>query len=241
MRFTTQIRVRSYEVGADGFLHHAHLARYALHAGTLVTQALGVDAAWYEAHGAFFVVRGLRIVFDSGARDEETLNIETWLSAARRVRGHREVLITSARDGRRVAGAQLDWVYVDRATFSPARMPAEMVDRLRLDAEMACPQTWQAGEPAGPPHLHRRVVEHRELDVLRHVNTAVYLEWCEQAWHEATGRPPTDVRGHQLEFLRSAMPGDAITLVTRLTSTGVWRQEIQRAGETLATNLCLAG
>lgn len=241
MRFTAQIQVRSYEVGADGFLHHGHLARYALHAGNLVTQALGVDAAWYAAHGTFFVVRGLRIVFDSPARDEETLNIETWLSAARRVRGYREVLITSARDGRRVAGAQLDWVYVDRAILSPTRMPAEMVDRLRLDAEMVCPQAWQAGEPAGPPHLHRRVVEQRELDMLRHVNTAVYLEWCEQAWHEATGRPPADVRGHHLEFLRSAGLADAISVVTRLTSTGVWRQEIQRAGETLATNLCLAG
>lgn len=241
MRFTTQIQVRSYEVGADGFLHHGHLARYALHAGVLVTHALGVDAAWYEAHGAFFVVRGLRIVFESGARDEETLNIETWLSAARRARGYREVVITSAHDGRRIAGAQLDWVYVDRATLRPVRMPAEMLDRVPLAAEMACPQTWQAGEPVGAPHLHQRVVEHRDLDALRHVNTAVYLEWCEQAWHEATGRAPGDARGHQLEFLRSAALGDCVTLVTQLTSTGVWRQEIQRAGETLATNLCRAG
>ncbi len=240
MRFITQIQVRSYEVGADGCLHHGHLARYALHAGNLVTQALGVDAAWYEAHGTFFVVRGLRVVFESGAQDEETLNIETWLSAARRVRGYREVLITSAHDGRRIAGAQLDWVYVDRVTLSPARMPAEMVDRLQLEAESACSQVWQAGDPVGAPHLHQRVVEHRELDVLRHVNTAVYLEWCEQAWCEATGRAPADVRGHQLEFLRSAVLGDAITVVSRPTSTGVWHQEIQRAGETLATNLCWA-
>jgi len=240
MRFTTQIQVRSYEIGADGCLHHAHLARYALHAGNLVTQALGIDAAWYEAHGTFFVVRGLRVVFESGARDEETLNIETWLSAARRVRGCREVVITSARDGRRIAGVQLDWVYVDRATLGPARMPAEMVDRLQPEAELACPQAWQAGAPVDQPHAHRRVVEYRELDILRHVNTAVYLEWCEEAWRQATGRAPTAIRGHQLEFLRSAVLGDVITILTQPTSTGVWRQEIQRAGQTLATNLCWA-
>ena len=243
MRYTTHIQVRSYETGADGFLHHGHLARFVLHAGNLVTQALGIDAAWYETHGTFFVVRGLHIEFESGARDEETLNVETWLSSARRVRGLREVTITSAQDGRAVANAQLDWVYVDVASLSPARMPADMVDNLRLEAATASRHTWQAGEPAGASHTHHRVVQHHELDVLRHVNTAVYLEWCEQAWCEATGRVPAGIHGHQLEFLRQAVLGDPITIVSQPTTTGVWRQEVRHAGtgEVLVTNLCWAG
>lgn len=241
MRYTAPIQVRSYEVGADGMLHHAHVARFVLHAGNLVTHALGMGAAWYEAEGTFFVVRGLRLEFDSGAGEDETLTLTTWLSEARRVRGFREVTLASQADGRRIAGAQLDWVYVDRANLAPARMPPAMVERLRLEDERACRRTWAAGAPSGPAGESLRTAQHHELDQLRHLNSAVYVEWFEQAWCERTGGVPSGLAGHQIEFLRQIMPGEPMRVITQPTDTGVFVQEIRHAetGELRSRNALL--
>jgi acyl-CoA thioester hydrolase len=238
MRYTANVQVRSYEVGADGLLHHAHIARFVLHAGNLVTNALGMGAAWYEAEGTFFVVRGLHLEFESGAREDEALTLTTWLSEAQRVRGRREVALASALDGRAIAHAQLDWVYVDRATLGPARMPADMVERLKLEDAHACREAWALGQPVGASSEALRAAQHHELDQLQHLNSAVYVEWFEQAWCEATGRTPAGIRGHQLEFLRQVTLGEPMSIVTQATDTGVWSQEIRHAdtGELRARN-----
>lgn len=244
MKFATTVVVRAHEVGADGGLHHGHVARLVLHAGALVTQALGIDQAFYEAHNTGFVVRGLRLEFESPAGEDEPLRLTTWLSEARRVRGLREVAITSERDGRAVANAQLEWVYVDRASLAPARLPADAMGRIGVDAGQACVRAWPAaGDAGGAAHVSERRVQKHELDMLRHVNTAVYLEWCEQAWCEATGGQPWDVRGHQLHFQRSARDGDAVRVSTQPAGAGLWRQTVALAGtgDALVTNVCVAG
>ncbi len=242
MRFNANIQVRSYEVGADGLLHHAHIARFVLHAGNLVTQALGMDASWYETEGTFFVVRGLHLEFETGAREDETLGLTTWLSEARRVRGNREVTLAALADGRTIANAQLDWVYVDRATLGPARMPASMTERLKLEDEHACRSSWRAGSPVAEAREQLRSPQHHELDQLRHVNSAVYVEWFEQAWCELSGGVPGDIRGHQIEYLKQVTLGEPVRVITQPTDTGVWAQEIRHAetGELRARNAALA-
>ena len=242
MRFTAPVQVRSYEVGADGLLHHAHVARYVLHAGNLVTQALGMDASWYAGQGTFFVVRGLRLEFESGAREDETLTLTTWLSEARRVRGFREVSLVAQSDGRRIAGAQLDWVYVSADTLQPTRMPQEMVDRLSPEADHVCRLTWAAGAASGEAGVMLRAPQHHELDQLRHLNSAVYVEWFEQAWCERSGRVPADLRGHRLEFLKQITLGEPMRVTTQPAGDGVWAQEIRHAetGELHARNTALS-
>lgn len=227
MRFTSDFPVRSYEVGADGLLHHGNLARFVLHAGDLVTTALGMGGDWMEAHDSFFVVRGLQLEFESGAKEGEMLHLATWLSEAKRVRGYRQVKFTSAADGRAIANAQLDWVYVSRLTLSPARMPADMLERLQLEDERACQRAWQAGADAGPAFEFACAAHHRDLDQLRHVNTAVYVEWFEQALCEAERVTPAQIRGHKLEFLRQTLLGEPMRIVSQRTATGVWRQELR--------------
>ena len=229
MRFTSTFPVRSYEVGADNLLHHGHIARFVLHAGDLVTTALGMDSAWMEAHDSFFVVRGLQLEFESGAKEGEMLQLVTWLSEAKRVRGYRQVKFTSAEDGRAIANAQLDWVYVSRATLAPARMPADMLERLTLEDERACAHAWQAGVEVGPAFEFLCAAQHRDLDQLRHVNTAVYVEWFEQAFCEAERTTPAQIRGHKLEFLRQTLLGEPMRIVSQRTATGVWRQELRHA------------
>ena len=94
-------------------------------------------------------------------------------------------------------------------------------------------------------------VRFSELDPYGHVNHAVYLTYFEQARCEALqhcGIPIELIseRGYQLvvteltaRFVRSAGPGDLVTVETRLAeqrrARGTWAQRIRRDGVELVT------
>lgn len=241
MRFNTEFALRSsYEAGPDGSVQHGTLVRMALEVGYLVTEALGMSQRWFETQGFIFVVYAFKVEFVGNTRVDERMRVETWLSQAKRFRGCREVMFTSAEDGHAIANVQLDWVYVDRHTLAPARMPPEILDRLPLDALEAYQGSGLAvGNPTGTTHTWQHRVQHREIDMLNHVNTSIYIEWCEQAWCEATGQTPAQIRGHHCTFSKSARYGDAIEILTQPTDTGLWQQTIRNSttGEALVTNV----
>ena len=244
MRFNTEFAIRSsYEAGPDGGMQHGNLVRMALEAGYLVTEALGMSYRWFEEQGFIFVVYGIKIEFIAPTRSNERIRIETWLSQARRFRGCREIAFISAEDGRTIANVQLDWVFMDTRTLAPARMPAEIMERLPLDAAQACQHAIRtAGTPVGDAHLWLHQVQYREIDILDHVNTAVYLEWLEQAWCDATGGRPTQITGHQTVFSKSARYGDLVRVISQPMDNGTCQQEIRhaRTDEVLVSNILLS-
>ncbi len=244
MRFNTEFSIRSsYEAGPDGSMQHGNIVRMGLEAGYLVTEALGMSYRWFEEQGFIFIVYGIKTEFVAPTRSTERIRIETWLSQAKRFRGCREIALSSAEDGRTIATIQLDWVFVDRRTLAPARMPPDVMDRLLLDPAQACAGVWStAGAPIGESHLWQHRVQHREIDGLDHVNTAVYIEWCEQAWCEATGNRPGQIKRHQTVFSKSARYGDAVQVTTQPTDSGAWLQIIRNAvtDELLVTNTLIS-
>src|SRR5207244_6175829 len=82
--------------------------------------------------------------------------------------------------------ALTDWVYVDRASGRPRRVPREMEDAFRLGA--SGPQErdgWHAPPPPPRPARATHQVRVYEIDSLGHVNNAVYLDVVAQAAFEA--------------------------------------------------------
>jgi acyl-CoA thioesterase FadM len=240
MRYSTQIQIRSaFETGPDGSLHHANVVRIALQAGYLVTDALGMTTEFFTANGTTIILRGVHVEFESLTRDNETLTLTTWLTNARRFRGFRQLRMTGD-DGRSVANVRLDWVYLNLTTQAPARFPPEMLTRIGDEVESACKHEWVVGELLGERHVASRVAEHHEIDINNHVNTAVYVEWLEQAWCEATGQLPAVIAGHHTDFLRSAVVGDAVKIETQQCGPNIWQQAIKhaRTDEVLVTNVC---
>ena len=241
MRYSTQIQIRpAYETGPDGSLHHANIVRMALQAGYLVTDALGMTAELFAANNTTIILRGVHVEFESKTHDNETLALTTWLTNARRFRGFRQLKMTSASDDRAIANLRLDWVYLSLTTQAPARFPAEMLDLAGNETEGACQHEWAAGDLAGEPHSTIRVAQHHEIDINQHVNTAVYVEWLEQAWAEATNQSPANLRGHHIEFLHSAVVGDGVKIETQQCGPKLWQQAIKHAqtDEVLVTNIC---
>ncbi len=248
MRYYCQVQIRNYEIGPDGALHHGQLMRLLQHAATYASDIAGMDSTWYTDNRTAWVLRGLRAQYLTPAYENDVIDIETWLSDVRRVRGNREYVLRRPKDGGIIARAQADWVYVDRANLAPLRIPAEALAQFKHEPGTSSGMaSWVAAEPIGEVYQHRRSAQHREIDMMRHVNNAVYFEWFEQAYAEATGELPANIAGHAIEFVRGAQLGDEVVITSQRTQSSqnnaiVWVQEIRHSQtqEVIAMNKLLA-
>ena len=142
----------------------------------------------------------------------------------------------------------MDAAFVDAATVGC---------RLRRPAEPGYPAAMADRPPTAPDpwrYTARYAVRQYELDVLGHVNNAVYLNWVEQVaidhvealgygrdWSLAQGGVWV-VREHHVTYHRPVLYGDAV-LVTTLPQSiggvrGMRRTEIHRESDgTLATEV----
>lgn len=81
---------------------------------------------WYAAHGSAWVVRQTSVEYLCPAVSGGVLDVTTWVSGWRRVRAQREYVMRRQSDGGLIARGSADWVYVDRDTGWPRRIPPEL-------------------------------------------------------------------------------------------------------------------
>ncbi|MSP11568.1 MAG: hypothetical protein EXR62_01290 [Chloroflexi bacterium] len=257
-RHTWEFKVREYEVDSFGHVNNAVYLQYLEQAAVEATVAAGFDMAWYAREGTAWVIRKMIIEYLAPALAGDHLSITTWVSKFGRVRANREYEIRRVADGLLLVRAQADWVYVDRTSLQPARLPRDLLDRFEPEDQVAIPHQPFEREKVLPgpvrQYIHRRRVERFELDGMRHVNNAVYLCWLEQAVVDAcadAGWPDARQmeagfamlsRAHQIEYFHPAVKDDQIEIISRIYSgrrvSGTWYQEVRRAGtgEVLVSN-----
>ena len=88
---------------------------------------MGFTLDWYNRRGQFWVIRTMRLERSVAAVYEDELEIRTWVSAMTRVRADRNYIVRRVRDGRVLARATANWVYLDRKTLHPVRIAPEIV------------------------------------------------------------------------------------------------------------------
>ncbi len=245
--YTLPHRVTLYDLDARDQVSCATLFRYFEETAMRASTDLGFSFDWYKERGQFWVIRTMRLEQNCAARYEDELEIKTWVSAMTRVRADRNYLVTRARDGKMLARATANWVYLDGRTLMPARIDRAIADKF-VEGEL----------PALPARIRRsrdsaahiegvtaRRAQYFEADSARHINNAVYVDWLEEAVREALTNasyaltldsstiPTLWFYRHSLDYLSSAVPGDELQITTRLTTRGrsvaEWRQEIHRA------------
>lgn len=242
-RTTRTFRVRSYEIGAEGTVSHAVVLNWCQEMAYEGSTNQGYPPAAYEALGAFWVMRSVDVAFLGRVGFNDRIEATTWISDMRRVRTHREYALRQADGGPVVALARADWVFMDQATITLRRLPPEMDTAFGPDGEVAlAPLAWPPATVATPLAFRSlRRVQRYELDELRHVNNAVYLNWIEQqayaAW-VAWGHDPARLvlRRHFLEYRRSALIDDELTLTSSMVPDGtdvIWKHVVQRGDELL--------
>ncbi len=240
---TVDLRVRSYEVDRFGCVHNHVIQHYLEEAATDASRAAGLGPQWYSERNSGWVIRHITLEYLHPARINDTLEIRTWVSDFRRVRSHREYIVCRQRDGRELVRASTDWVYIDRATLWPTRIPADAiaafsvregvcaVPPVRPPAPVGWAATWRA----------RRRAQRHEIDSMGHVNNANYVTWFEQALVDSVAAhvPAAAAawlcwRRHDIEYLSAILPGEEVEIITRLTGLGharaAWHQEVRRLG-----------
>ncbi len=252
------IAVRLYDLDLRGEVSNATLLRYFEQAAVQASSHLGFTMQWYQERGVFWVIRTIRLERSIPAHYSSDLEISTWVSSLARVRSDRNYCMRQRSDGKMLARATVNWVYLDAKTLFPTRISPEIVSAFRYTDPEALP-------PRGIPRwlqtgqdlegITTRRAQFYEADSARHTNNAVYIDWLEEAVRDtllANGYPlPLDgppslwFYRHSVEYLNAARPGDLIEISTRLAgtgkSTGYWTEEIRRAGtgERVARNECV--
>lgn len=232
------------DVDAHGELRASALLRFLQEIATRASGDAGFDAAYYERVGGMWIVRRTTLERSSAARYGDTLAGRTWVADFRRVRSERRYDIRAG--DAVVARARTDWVYVDRASGRPRRVPREI--EAAFMPEMAEPLARRPLPADEPPlsafrTMHR--VEAHELDALRHVNNAAYVHYVEQSvldacaasgWNAARQHAEGGhLRGirYDLEYLDAALSDDVLTILTWPTAVSPttidWHTLVRRA------------
>ena len=213
------------DVDAFGELRISVLLRFLQETATRASTDAGFDPAYYARAGTLWLVRRTRLTLREPARYGDELEATTWIADFRRVRSRRDYEIRAG--DRLVARAHTDWVYVDRITSRPRRIPPAMQESFVPGGSGPGerPAFPDASPPAGAMHGTRRVELH-ELDALQHVNNAQYVHYLEQAAHDAVAAAGWTLASqlaaggrfravaHDLEYLDAALPDERLTVLS---------------------------
>ena len=236
--FTDRVRVRAYECDAYGHVNNAVYFQY-LQQATLDAMGM-VDEA-----NAFWNARRLAIEYQTPARYGDVLQVTTWASDADEWRVVRDYHVTSGASRVPVVRAQIEWDYRDYATRSVRRVPEEQQAVLAVDTSAPLKPFTAPRDNGARPFRWRHTVPFYELDSTHRVGLAVYFQWLEAAFFNATGSVGWTVEKmraenfvslqyrHDAEFFDAAWDGDEIEIVSRLIDfrrvRGTWQHEVYRA------------
>ncbi len=251
--FTTRLRVRHYELNARNELPNSALFRLFQETAMRATHDAGFGVEWFAERYTVWLVYQMTVEHLCPIHYLDELTVTTWLSDAQKVRTHREYLARNVTTNEIVARGRAYWVHLNGATMLPARIPPELIARFQPNGVRAVLRVEPRAYPApSVPMEHRalRRVQRYEADGMQHVNNAVYVDWLEEALADAVAaRHPErsnaeskDARRlcvlrHDIEYARSALPGDQVEIIARLIGVGhcasAWQLEVKRGDESL--------
>ncbi len=246
--YVRPFRVRYYELDSFNHLNQSVYADYLQQTAIEASADACFTPEWYAAQNSSWVVRKLEIRYHQQASANDELEVRTWVSDVRRITSRREYEITRKSDNTKMLRARANWVYVNRETLQPQRIPEIFKEQFQPNGVVE-----DLGIRVSKPELttdtHRYVrqrrVQVRELDISQHVNHVVYLSWIEQAYFDAmrsAGYPVTQTRndgwfafqgGHEIEYFEPAFDNDEIEIVSWVCEMGkvrgAWTHEIYNA------------
>jgi acyl-CoA thioester hydrolase len=246
-----QFRVRGYEVGASARVHDSVFLNYIQQAAFEASADAGYDTRRYDALGTIWVIRKQTIAYLASLFYDDVVQLTTWVSDVRRVRSNREYALRRAADDSLVAVARADWVYLDVAKQFPHRITPDIIQAFQPNGRSAlddAPPIEPNQRVSGRSFVYHHSVKSYELDNLRHVNNANYLNWLHQARLDAlsgAGYAPntetytfTNLGGnispvrYEIEYLVPAVGGDQVEVRSQVVAAGTnqltWLHQIYR-------------
>lgn len=210
-RFEVGYRIRFDEAGGDGSLPPSGFVRYAQDVAWQHSDARGFDRAWYDERRVQWLVRWVDLELVSPAQFGSTVTVSTRVIGGRRALARRRTEVRS-QEGELHAVVLTDWILVSESG-RPARVPPEIGDAFS-DGQTFTPGRVIVGEPPAGSRGTELRVRPQDIDPMRHVNNARYLDFVD----EVLGEDAERARRYTLEFLRPALPEEVL-------SATAWRTE----------------
>ncbi len=127
--------------------------------------------------GLTWVLARLMIRFESVPRWRESVTAETWPSSAAERRTTRDFRFTRE-NGASAAVATTSWRVLDLKTRRPVDVPREILDLVPESERALCFGDGTLSRPESPDWEKIYDVRLSDLDINRHVNNVVYLDWA---------------------------------------------------------------
>jgi acyl-CoA thioesterase FadM len=217
-RLEASYRARFDEAGADGHLRSSGFLRWAQDLAWIHAESLGFGREWYQRERLTWLIRGIELdLLDVVPYGSEML-VSTEVLGFRRAWARRRSEFRHA-SGVIAATALIDWMLLSE-TGRPARIPSEIERRFGAPQSAFSPLRVRLPEPPANAFRDGLAARHAEIDPMRHVNNAAYLDYFDEQLvaagvENAVLRLP---RRYSAEFLRPATRGMAL-------SGEVWRHD----------------
>lgn len=101
--------------------------QWALHAAVEHSSHVGWTPARYRQEGAGFIVRSHGIKYKRSAQLGDGIVVKTWIADMQRVSSLRKYEIRLEDDGKLLAVAETNWVFVDLSTQELRKIPPQLV------------------------------------------------------------------------------------------------------------------
>ena len=100
--------------------------RWVIAAARAHSDARGLDFAAYRRHGGVFVVKRHEIDYLHPAVANDRIAVITWVESWQSASSFRRTRIVRVADGRELASARTQWVFISLERQRPTRIPAEV-------------------------------------------------------------------------------------------------------------------
>lgn len=232
--FARTFRVRWSEIDADGQVGPAGYQRYLVETAYDwgATGQLGAENS--EALGLIWVIRETEFSFIRPLRYNDIFDFTIWMVKWRRVRGTRAFELRLKDGGEVVAQGVQQVACLDSESLRPTSPPEHIIENFRVDNPRVFPHQRFPKVPPPPEAalVMQRQVEWQDLDMLEHVNNAIYVTYAEEAAAQAlaaVGWSPAHLRTQGLavanrrihiQYQSPAIWGDKLNVVTYLVGLG---------------------
>jgi acyl-ACP thioesterase len=172
-----RLRVRFYEVDYSGFVKPTALFNYMQDAAASHVRQLGIGVSDLKAYNLTWVISRFHLRLMRYPRGNDTITIRTWPATLEGLFSCREFLI-SDEDGNDIAVATSSWAAVNLASRRPVRLKDHLPDFPLLPQRAIEDDFPSLAVPDGNANELFFQVRRSDLDINRHVNNAVYVDWA---------------------------------------------------------------
>lgn len=201
--YQRKIEIPYYGCHTNGQARIDHLVREIIETSTLdserAEEGLQIDGSW--------VIYSWDIEFYRLPRARESVFIETNVTGWRKYFAYRRFDITDE-SGNLLVRAKSVWVMVDPVNHAVIRLPQKIIDAYGVDVEAECEMP-KIKALQGEMIRTDVQVRHRDIDINRHVNNAVYVEWLLEFIRE---REEMDVKRLVILYKKETVRGQTVQI-----------------------------